>query len=110
MVKIHDACINCGMCYRVCPFDAIEEGGTEWEGNNKNKCKPLSLDHYFINPYKCKKCFKCVEICPIRNITKKDINTNKNSEYSQEDDTCDELSEFIDVNNETSDGCYEDEF
>ena len=114
MVKIHNNCINCGLCYSACPFDAIEEGGTEWQDNNKKKRKPLSMDHYFINPTKCKKCFRCVEICPIRNITKKDIDKTKNNECSQDDegvyDEMEEMNEFMVVNNNTNSTCYEDEF
>ena len=112
MVKIHDACINCGMCYRVCPFDAIEEGGAEWEDNNKKKRKPLSVEHYFINPSKCKKCLKCVEICPIRNITVKDIHKTKNHENGQYSKYYDEDGDIIendDTYNEIYDNYYGNE-
>lgn len=112
MVKIHDTCINCGMCYRVCPFDAIEEGGAEWEDNNKKKRKPLSVEHYFINPSKCKKCLKCVEICPIHNITVKDIHKTKNHENGQYSKYYDEDGDIIendDTYNEIYDNYYGNE-
>jgi len=55
-----------------------------------------------------------VEICPIRNITKKDIDKTKNNECSQDDegvyDEMDEMNEFMVVNNNTNSTCYEDEF
>ena len=42
------ACIGCGKCVKVSPYDAI------------------TLENYlaYIDPYKCKLCRKCVEECP----------------------------------------------
>lgn len=42
------ACIGCGNCVRICPFNAIElKGGIA-----------------YINSDKCKNCRRCVTICP----------------------------------------------
>ena len=68
MVKICDRCINCGMCYNTCPFGAIEKAGTTWTDNEGKIHPPLSKDHFFINPSKCRRCLRCVDVCPIRNI------------------------------------------
>ena len=59
--KIGDGCINCGMCHQECPYGAIEEGGVEIQ-------EAISMDHYFVIPWKCKNCGKCVSACPIDNI------------------------------------------
>ena len=68
MVKICDRCINCGMCYNTCPFRAIEKAGTRWTDNEEKTHAPISNDHFFINPSKCRRCLRCVDVCPIRNI------------------------------------------
>jgi electron transport complex protein RnfB len=46
------ACIGCGKCVKVCPYDAI------------------TLENYlaFIDSAKCKLCRKCVEECPTNSI------------------------------------------
>lgn len=46
------ACIGCGKCVKVCPYDAI------------------TLENYlaFIDSVKCKLCRKCVEECPTNSI------------------------------------------
>lgn len=42
------ACIGCGNCVRICPFNAIElKGGIA-----------------YINSDKCRNCRRCVNICP----------------------------------------------
>jgi ferredoxin len=46
------ACIGCGKCVKVCPFDAIT-----LENN---------LAH--IDSHKCKLCRKCVDVCPTNSI------------------------------------------
>ena len=67
-MKICNECVNCGVCYSVCPFHAIEEGGREWIDINGEKRQPLSDDHYYIIPEKCKCCGECARNCPISNI------------------------------------------
>lgn len=47
---VEENCINCGLCWPVCPDDAILFDG---EGNMIG----VDLDH-------CKDCGLCVEICP----------------------------------------------
>lgn len=46
------ACIGCGKCQKVCPFDAITVA------NNLS----------YIDHTKCKICRKCVEVCPTKSI------------------------------------------
>jgi ferredoxin len=42
------ACIGCGKCVKVCPYDAIT----------------MENNLAFIDSYKCKLCRKCVPECP----------------------------------------------
>lgn len=50
--SINDSlCISCGICYRVCPSDAIQM--------NENSRKK-----YSINRSECLVCGKCAEVCP----------------------------------------------
>ena len=42
------ACIGCGKCVKVCPFEAIT----------------LENNLAYIDPNKCKSCRKCEEVCP----------------------------------------------
>ncbi len=46
------ACIGCGKCVKVCPYEAI------------------ILENYlaYIDPIKCRLCRKCVEVCPTNSI------------------------------------------
>ncbi len=46
------ACIGCGKCVKVCPYEAI------------------TLENYlaYIDPIKCRLCRKCVEVCPTNSI------------------------------------------
>jgi ferredoxin len=46
------ACIGCGKCVKVCPYEAI------------------TLENFlaYIDPNKCKLCRKCVEECPTNAI------------------------------------------
>jgi MinD superfamily P-loop ATPase len=46
------ACIGCGKCVKVCPFDAIT----------------LENNLAYIDPIKCKLCRKCVPECPTEAI------------------------------------------
>jgi len=43
---------GCGLCYRICPYDAIELVGTS----------------YVVDDEDCKGCGLCIERCPIENI------------------------------------------
>jgi len=47
-------CINCNLCWSVCPDEAII---TDEEGNMKG------IDHEF-----CKSCGLCVDICPTKSL------------------------------------------
>ncbi len=66
--KIGDECVNCGICYSVCPFHAIEEACHEWKDINGEIHEALSCEHYYVIPEKCKACGTCVKNCPIQNI------------------------------------------
>jgi ferredoxin len=46
------ACIGCGKCVKVCPYDAIT----------------LENNLAFIDSDKCKLCRKCVPVCPTNSI------------------------------------------
>ena len=46
------ACIGCGKCVKVCPFEAIT----------------LENNLAYIDPNKCKSCRKCEEACPQNTI------------------------------------------
>ena len=65
---INDKCINCGMCYEECPFNAICEAG-DFSDIENNEKKYLSNEHYFVNREKCVGCGRCINVCPIKNIT-----------------------------------------
>ncbi len=66
--KIGDECINCGMCHQECPYGAIEEGGANWLDKNGKIQEPISIDHFFVIPWKCQNCGKCIGACPVDNI------------------------------------------
>ena len=66
--KIGDECINCGMCHQECPYGAIEEGGVDWLDENREIQEAISMDHYFVIPWKCQNCGKCIRACPVDNI------------------------------------------
>lgn len=65
---INENCINCGMCYDECPFNAICEAGDVSEVR-ENKDIYSSYEHYFVNKEKCVACGRCMSVCPIKNIT-----------------------------------------
>ncbi len=44
---INDKCVNCGLCFKVCSFDAISKGE----------------DHYHIDKLKCDMCGDCTIAC-----------------------------------------------
>ena len=56
-----ETCINCNLCWTVCPDEAIL---VDDDGNMKG------IDHEF-----CKKCGLCVDICPSKSL--KIVNKNK---------------------------------
>ncbi len=56
-------CINCGICKRVCRFDAVI---------------PECGDSYCIDPYACEGCNACVLKCPVNAIT---LQQEKAGEY-----------------------------
>jgi electron transport complex protein RnfB len=58
------ACIGCGKCVKVCPYDAI------------------TLENYlaFIDSVKCKLCRKCVEECPTNSILEINFPLRKNQD------------------------------
>ncbi|PKL88412.1 MAG: ferredoxin [Ignavibacteriae bacterium HGW-Ignavibacteriae-2] len=66
-------CINCRACEPVCPRGAIYSNDGDFL---ILKIKPLSVDHFFINPAECNDCKDfnnippCVEICPMHCINK----------------------------------------
>ncbi len=49
--------VGCGLCRRVCPYDAIDLVGTS----------------YVVDEEKCKGCGLCIERCPIENIDLKPL-------------------------------------
>ncbi|MBQ2350175.1 MAG: 4Fe-4S dicluster domain-containing protein [Cytophagales bacterium] len=67
--KIGEDCINCGMCHSVCAYNAIVEGGSEWLDEKETLQDPVSEEHYFVIPWKCRNCGKCLGACPMANIT-----------------------------------------
>ena len=71
IAKINDECINCGMCYDVCPFAAINEAG---DNNNVIDKAIVNNEHYFVNSEKCVGCGRCCSACPIKNIEIQEIN------------------------------------
>ena len=92
MVKICDNCVRCGECYETCPFKAIEEPGKEWVNAEGKKQKPISTEHYFINPAKCRKCLQCVKACPFNNIKASDDDDDESTDFcSSEEDDLDSL-------------------
>jgi len=65
------ACIGCGKCVKVCPYEAI------------------TLENYlaYIDPVKCRLCRKCVEVCPTNSIH--EINFPLRKSEDGEDSTVD---------------------
>lgn len=51
---ITDKCINCQMCYDICP----------------QKCIHLSSQSFMIEQHHCLHCGKCQEVCPVHTIIK----------------------------------------
>ncbi len=49
--------VGCGLCQRICPYDAIDLQGTS----------------YVVDEEKCKGCGLCIERCPIENIDLKPL-------------------------------------
>lgn len=49
--RITDKCIECGMCYEACTFDAIKEGSP-----------------YSVDSTKCDDCGSCINVCPVEAI------------------------------------------
>jgi len=68
VAKIKDECMNCGMCYDVCPCKAIKEGGECWINDKNEEEKPESDEHYYVIKSKCIGCGRCIKTCPIANI------------------------------------------
>lgn len=68
VAKIGGKCICCGMCINECPYDAIAEAGSMWLDEKGNLQEPISTDYYFVIPWKCKNCGKCVKACQMQNI------------------------------------------
>lgn len=54
--KINDECISCGSCASACPVEAISEGDTQ----------------YNIDEKVCVNCGTCADNCPVNAISKKD--------------------------------------
>lgn len=56
---IHEKCISCGVCYRVCP-----------EGTVYNTCKKNSSgkEYYDFDADYCKGCGICAAECPVKAI------------------------------------------
>ncbi|MBS7246799.1 MAG: 4Fe-4S dicluster-binding protein [Candidatus Jordarchaeales archaeon] len=53
---LRERCVNCGLCYSLCPVNAIQ----------------LDTKNYEINLTKelCIGCFKCLDACPVEAIVK----------------------------------------
>lgn len=49
-------CIGCGVCFNLCPYDAISEEKGE------------DRDHYKINNDLCMECSMCANTCPVKAI------------------------------------------
>ena len=65
---INDQCINCGMCFDICPYSAICEAGDVSDVKTNDE-KYISDEHFFVNREKCVGCGRCVNTCPVKNIT-----------------------------------------
>ena len=84
-------CVECGMCAKVCPFNAIANYRRPCE--NACKIKAISMDENkkaHIDDEKCIACGACVYQCPFGAITDKSFildtikllkNSNNNSDY-----------------------------
>ena len=71
VARIGDNCINCGMCYGLCPFGAINEAG---DSSGVSDELTVNDEHYFVNIEKCVGCGRCCNGCPVGNIEIVEVN------------------------------------
>lgn len=53
----NNECCGCGACYSICPKQAITMVKDE-----------LGFEYPKIDEKKCIKCYKCMKVCPIKDI------------------------------------------